>query len=98
LGPSLFIIYINDLTKIINNFANSVLFADDTSVIITNTDAQEFKHNIDVVLQEITNWFLSNVLTLNYNKTQFLQFFAKKPNEIKKQIITTNTILIVRNF
>jgi hypothetical protein len=78
LEPLLFLIYINDLPKTINNFANSVLFTDDTSIIITNTDAQEFKHNIDVVLQEITNWFLSNLLTLNYNKTHFLQFFVKK--------------------
>ena len=32
-------------------------------------------------------------LTLNYNKTHFLQFFVKKQNEIKIQIMTSNTIL-----
>jgi hypothetical protein len=78
LGPLLFLIYINDLPRTMNKFANSVLFADDTSIIITNTDLQEFKQNIDVVLQETINWFLSNLLTLNYNKTHFLQFFIKK--------------------
>ena len=86
-------IYINDLPRTINNFANSILFADDTSIIISNTDLQEFKHNIDVVLQETNNWFNSNLLTLNYNKTHFLQFFVKKQNEIKIQIMTSNTIL-----
>jgi hypothetical protein len=93
LGPLLFLIYINDLSRTINNFANSVLFADDTSIIITNTDVQEFKHNIDVALQEINNCFLSNLLTLNCNKTHFLRFFNKKQKEIKIQIITSNTIL-----
>lgn len=77
LGPLLFLIYINNLPRTINSFANSI-FDDDTSFIISNTDLQEFKHNINVVLQETNNWFLSNLLTLNYNKTHFLQFFVKK--------------------
>jgi hypothetical protein len=81
LGPSLFHIYVNDLPRTIDNFANSILFA------------QEFKHNIDVVLHEITNWFLSNLLTPNYNKTHFLQLLVKQQNEINIQIITTNLIL-----
>ena len=92
LGPLLFLIYINDLPRTINNFANSILFADDTSIIISNTDLHEFKHNVDVVLQETNNWFISKLLTLNYNKTHFLQFFVKQ-NEIKIQLMTSNTIL-----
>jgi hypothetical protein len=88
LGPLLFLTYINDLPRTINNLANSVLFADDTSIIISNTNLQEFKHNIDVILQETNDWFLNNLLTLNYKKTHFLQFLAKKQNEIKIQIIT----------
>jgi hypothetical protein len=93
LGPLLFLIYINDLPRTITNFANFVLFADDTNIIISNIDLQEFKNSIKVVLQETNNWFLSNLLTLNYNKMHFLQFFAKKQNEIKIQINTSNTIL-----
>jgi len=91
LGPLLFLIYINDLPRTIDNYANSVLFADDTSIIITNTDPQEFKQTIDISIQETNDWFLSNLLTVNYNKTQFLQFFAKK--KIPIQIITSNSIL-----
>ena len=85
-SASVFIYHINIYYKAdcsTHNFANSILFADDTSIINSNTDLHEFKHNIDVVLQETNNWFICNLLTLNYNKTHFLQFFVKKQNEIK---------------
>jgi hypothetical protein len=32
-----------------------VLFADDTSIIITNTNVQEYKHNIKITIQEIND-------------------------------------------
>ena len=38
LGPLFFVIYINDLPTIVNNDNNMVLFADDTSIIITDTN------------------------------------------------------------
>jgi len=36
LGPLFFLIYINDLPNIIADTSKPILFADDTSVIITN--------------------------------------------------------------
>jgi len=43
-------------------------------------------------MTEITNWFQSNLLTLNCNKTHFMQFLTKKQNERKIQIIAPNSI------
>jgi hypothetical protein len=48
-----------------------VLFADDTSIIIASTNAEEYKHNIKLAITEISNWFENNLLTVNYNKTYF---------------------------
>jgi len=45
-------------------------------------------------MTEITNWFQSNLLTLNCNKTRFMQFLTKKQNERKIQIIAPNSINI----
>jgi len=92
LGPLLFLIYINDLSLSISKLANPILFADDTTIIISNSNPDEFKNNMNSVMTEITNWFQSNILTLKCNKTHFMQFLTKKQNERKFQIIAHNSI------
>jgi hypothetical protein len=42
LGPLFFLFYINDLPKILNKDNSMVLYADDTSIIITDTDKLNF--------------------------------------------------------
>jgi len=78
LGPLLFLIYINDISLSISKLANPKLSADDMSIIISNTNPEEFKNNINSIMTEITNWFQSNLLTLYCNKTHFMQFLTKK--------------------
>ena len=78
LGPLLFLIYINDFSLTISKIANLILFADDTSIIISNTSPEEFKSNISLVLIDTINWFQSNLLTRNCEKIHFLQFLTKK--------------------
>ena len=46
LSPLLFLIYINDFPLTINKTANPILFVDDTGIIISNTNPEEFKSNI----------------------------------------------------
>jgi hypothetical protein len=42
LGPLLFLLYVNDLPNVISDISNPFLPADDTSLIITNSDSQMF--------------------------------------------------------
>jgi hypothetical protein len=46
LGPLLFLLYINDLPNIITNESTSILFADDTSIIITNYSPIDYENNL----------------------------------------------------
>ena len=93
MGPLLFLIYINELSQSTSNLANTVLFADDTSIIISNSNQDEFKTNINSVMNEITNWFQSNLLTLNCNKTHFLQFLTKNKKEVPIQLMSSNSLV-----
>ena len=67
-GPLLFLIHINDFSLTISKIANPILFADNMSIIISNTSPAEFKSNISLVLIETVSWFQSNLLTLNCDK------------------------------
>ena len=42
---------------------------------------------------ETSNWFQSNRLTLNYEKTHLLHFVTKKQAEIQQQIVISNTLI-----
>jgi hypothetical protein len=43
LGPLLFLLFINDLSKNINKKFKPILFADDTNIIFTNSKSEDFK-------------------------------------------------------
>jgi len=82
LGPLLFLVYISDLPITISKIVKSIMFTDDTSIIITNDNKVDFRNTLNLTMIEISSWFQSNLLTLNYDKTHFLQFLTKKQNEL----------------
>jgi len=47
LGPLLFLYYINDVPEIFSNNVKSLLFADDTSLIVNNRNYVEYKEDIN---------------------------------------------------
>ena len=53
LGPLLFLIYINDLPKSIFDKSIPILFADDTSFIVTNHDNSELRHKVNEVFNKV---------------------------------------------
>jgi hypothetical protein len=61
-GPLLFLIYINDFTFSLQKLAQPILFADDTSIIISNSSPKEFRNIIISVFNEKMTWFNKNFL------------------------------------
>jgi len=76
LGPLLFISYTPPLSIVISNSSNHQLYADATQLLLSFS-ALDFSHNISHLEHTITNlanWMLSNFLSLNPSKTEFLIF------------------------
>jgi hypothetical protein len=83
----LFLLYINDITAIThakddNSKSQLFLFADDTSLLITSSNPKNFIEDINVTFTDINNWFKVNLLTLNFEETNLMQFLTKNTSHI----------------
>jgi hypothetical protein len=50
---------------------------DDTNIIFTHPNPSEFEDNINGVFEKLITWFHINLLSLNLNKTYYMQFLSK---------------------
>ena len=77
LGPLLFIIYLNDLVHACTQFI-PIIYADDTalSTVLETLDPshQHFDVTINEELENISNWFKLNKLSVNGTKTKAMFF------------------------
>jgi hypothetical protein len=93
LGSLLFLLYIHDLPKSIKDNAKVVLFADDTSIFINSPNQTEFEITVNKVFQDITR-FTSNLLSLNVDKTHFMQFVTKTSSLLDLNIFRGNKKIV----
>lgn len=89
LGPTLFSLYINDISKISNQI-KFILFADDTNILCSGEDLQKLILDITHEMQTLMNWFNVNKLSLNLKKTKLMCFGYQKI-DIPVHIMINNT-------
>jgi hypothetical protein len=65
--------FINDLPRVIQN-AEVVLFADDTSILITENNTLLLSEKIKNVGKQLENWFYENRLIINTEKSKVIFF------------------------
>jgi hypothetical protein len=90
LGPLLFLLYTNDLRNFVKDKSKPILFADDTSIIVTNSNPTDFISDITFVFEYLNKWFRANSLSLNFDKTHFMQFTTKNGPQINLDISYAN--------
>jgi hypothetical protein len=67
-----------------------VLYADDTSFIITNPSPTEFAIKLNNIFADVHEWFRNTLLSLNLNKTKYMQFQTKNSKKIDLNITLMN--------
>jgi len=72
LGTILFLCYINDFFTCTSLF--TTLFADDGTCLSKHKNLQTLVDYVNVELQKVANWFLSNKMAINTSKTKFILF------------------------
>jgi hypothetical protein len=96
LGPLLFLLYINDLTRVFGNSHKPVLFADDTSLIVSHFNHTDFSNDVISAFNQLNKWFAANLLSLKLEKSQYIQFITKK-NRINEISISYNNTFILNS-
>jgi hypothetical protein len=72
LGPTLFLIYINDLCNLKLDNAKIFSYADDTAIVFTGSDWDKVSENAERGMARIAKWLKNNLLTLNTTKTNYI--------------------------
>ena len=73
LGPTLFLLYINDICNI-SEVLRCILYADDTSIFCSGEDILELCNRLTNELEKLHIWLIINKLSLNIGKTNFMIF------------------------
>ncbi len=84
LGPLFFILFINDLP--LASEMCTLLFADDTTLLLSGKDKEELITNTNNNLRRIKTWFDSNGLTVHAGKTNYMVFNTRKRSQFNGNI------------
>ena len=76
LGPTLFVIYINDISAALKN-SSTVLYADDTVFHVSHKCPETLEKIMQEEFLELNEWLLDNKLSLALDKTELMIFSRK---------------------
>jgi hypothetical protein len=72
--------------------AKLVIYADDTNILVTDTDKENLQAKLSSVMKQLEAWFLNNHLTVNTTKTVAMSFhLCQSKPPYKVNILLQNT-------
>ena len=72
MGPLLFILFINDLVDHVDQ--PLFMYADDTTALVGKSSTNTMEECCNLTLQRLTEWFASNRLVMNPQKTMYARY------------------------
>ena len=99
LGPLLFLLYIIIYALAQKKF-NFYLFADDTNILSSSKNLISLENTMNIELNKIYQWLISNKLTLNLTKSNFVIFrpYQKRLPFISKIYSNNHVYLECREY
>jgi hypothetical protein len=92
LGPILFLIFVNDLTQF-SGLSNCNLFADDALFYVTCKDVKSVEIALQEAIDNVSEWYKCNKLTLNVKKSNIMVIHRKKQINDNINVSVNGTVL-----
>jgi hypothetical protein len=89
LGPLLFILYVNDIVYT-SKILNIILFADDTTILYSSKHINSKICLVNRELEEVSNWFKANKLSVNASKTNYMVLGTPKMTSLNDTHASTS--------
>ena len=93
LGPLLFIISMNDIGNV-SDFLYTILYADDTSVLLNGKDYITLVKLLTLELDKLSVWLKANKLSLNVQKTYYMVFHRARIKIDKHPVVTMDNVCL----
>jgi protein associated with RNAse G/E len=77
----LFNVYIKEFPGTLKDTARTILFVDDTTIIVTSIDQNSLNDKLNIVMKRVSSWFRNNNLVLSLGKTHLIKFVTPKFQE-----------------
>lgn len=81
LGPTLFLVYINDLCQLTLPHCKIITYADDTVLVVNGSSWEDVCEYAESSIGTVIKWLQKNLLTINLNKTKFIPFSLAKVSQ-----------------
>ena len=70
-----------------------ILFADDTSIIVKSPNSKDFQTNMVTAFNYVNKWFKANLLSINIDKTHYIQFKTKNKPTLDINIVCDDNLI-----
>lgn len=100
LGPTLFVVFMNDLYSVADDSWQSIInYADDTNLLVGDKTRSQLISKSQSLTSKAAKWFNENGLVLNSEKTNIVLFKTKRSNfdNLEQLLLMEKNIIISEN-
>ena len=97
LGPFLFLCFVNDLPETFDENCKFLAYADDTQLLVCDTDIEKLKEKVEMVIDSAQKWYEKNGMKNNSSKSEILVISNKKTDKIMLKVIEDGKEKIIKS-